>query len=474
MKFPSPSEEQGKIVWTAVTLVAVAVILALVGSIFVGLGWLAKQLSSVLLPLAVAGVIAYLLDPVVDYFQSWQVPRSWAIILVFFLAVLLQAGMVATVVPKLASDTAQLREDWPDYQKRLRKKINGFIENPPFQIDLKDITKSIKLPAFLSDFLVSSEDEKADAETLQEVPDNETSDPGQVAEGPTEADPDGTPEIAGAPPTGPPATDAETADKGNKPQIAFDPTEWLERAWSVGKIIGQWFVNKLAQITSWFGLLAGFALVPVYVFYFLAEKKGISDSWTDYLPIHESKIKEEVVFVLRSINDSLIVFFRSQVLVAMCVGILLMIGFSIINLRYGVLLGFVAGFLGIVPYLGVMLSIVPAVTISIIFSDGIWHPLLTLGVFGIVQMLEGLVISPKIIGDRVGLHPLTVIISIMVGTTLFGGITGGVLAIPLTAALRTLMFRYVWRRREWHTDGNPLVDVEVSEESHRSPGGEAG
>jgi predicted PurR-regulated permease PerM len=56
-------------------------------------------------------------------------------------------------------------------------------------------------------------------------------------------------------------------------------------------------------------------------------------------------------------------------------------------------------------------------------------------------------ISPKIIGDRVGMHPLTIIVAIMVGTTLMGGILGGVLAIPLTAALRTLMFRYVWRKR---------------------------
>ena len=75
-----------------------------------------------------------------------------------------------------------------------------------------------------------------------------------------------------------------------------------------------------------------------------------------------------------------------------------------------------------------------------------WHPLLVLAVFGGVQMAEGLVISPKIIGDRVGLHPLAIIIAVMVGTTLLGGILGGVLAIPLTAALRAVMYRYVWKR----------------------------
>jgi predicted PurR-regulated permease PerM len=68
-------------------------------------------------------------------------------------------------------------------------------------------------------------------------------------------------------------------------------------------------------------------------------------------------------------------------------------------------------------------------------------------VFGIAQTLEGLVISPKIMGGRVGLHPLTIIVAVMVGTTLLGGLLGGILAIPLTAALRVLMFRYIWKRR---------------------------
>jgi predicted PurR-regulated permease PerM len=81
-------------------------------------------------------------------------------------------------------------------------------------------------------------------------------------------------------------------------------------------------------------------------------------------------------------------------------------------------------------------------------SSGSWIlPAEVIAVFAVVQTLEGLVISPKIMGDRVGLHPLTIIIAVMVGTTLLGGLLGGVLAIPLTAALRVLMFRYVWKAR---------------------------
>jgi predicted PurR-regulated permease PerM len=80
---------------------------------------------------------------------------------------------------------------------------------------------------------------------------------------------------------------------------------------------------------------------------------------------------------------------------------------------------------------------------------GDWtHPFMVMGVFAVVQTLEGTFISPKIIGDRVGLHPLVIIIAVMSGTTLLGGILGGVLAIPLAAALRVILARYVWVKRE--------------------------
>jgi predicted PurR-regulated permease PerM len=69
-----------------------------------------------------------------------------------------------------------------------------------------------------------------------------------------------------------------------------------------------------------------------------------------------------------------------------------------------------------------------------------------LAVFAVVQTLEGFVIQPKIMGDRVGLHPVTIIVALMVGTTLLGGILGGILAIPLAAVLRVLLARYIWRK----------------------------
>lgn len=370
MSFPAPTNTQARILWFSVTTLAVGVSLAVFGLLVWALGWLVNILSSVLLPLAMAAIIAYLLDPVVDWLEHKKVPRSRAIILVFFVAVMCFLILLATVIPQLLVETNQLIDQIPGYAQELKERLGTWLESSRW---------------------------------------------GQQAK--------------------------QAWDEG----IGADAQNWATTALPV---VSAWVVEKLTKVASWGGLLAGFALVPVYVYYFLVEKEGIVGQWKDYLPLQESKLKDEVVFVLNEINNCLIVFFRGQVLVAMCVGTLLTVGFLSIGLNYAILLGLVAGALSIVPYLGVMMSIIPALALAAIQFGDIWHPLGVIGIFCLVQMAEGLFISPKIIGDRVGLHPLTIIVSVMVGTTLIGGILGGVLAIPLTAALRTLMFRYVWKKHE--------------------------
>jgi predicted PurR-regulated permease PerM len=139
------------------------------------------------------------------------------------------------------------------------------------------------------------------------------------------------------------------------------------------------------------------------------------------------------------------VFFRGQVLVALCDGILYALGFLIIGLPYALLIGLMACVVTIIPFLGAALTCGTALIIAVVQFGDWQHPALVIAVFGVVQFIEGFVLQPKIIGDRVGLHPVMIIIALMVGTTLLGGILGGILAIPLTAALRVLMAHYVWR-----------------------------
>jgi predicted PurR-regulated permease PerM len=372
MGMPGPTEKQARILWFCLTALAIGVFLGLLGLLLAGLGLVLKTLSGVLLPLVLAGVLAYILDPVVDYLERRQVQRGRAIALVFLLGIVLVALLGATVIPQLVFQIGELAARIPDYAGEFHETLNRWAEWKWIQ----------RLP-----------------ESLRPLNVWETHGPAM-----------------------------------------------REAAARAIPVVTGWVFDQFSRMAAWLGFLVGMFLVPIYVFYFLLQKRRIADHWTEYLPIQESRAKEETIFILRSINDSLIVFFRGQVLVALCVGALTAIGFSLIGLRYALLLGVLTGVLGIIPYLGVMVSIVPAIVLGTVqFGD--WRVFLVVGVFALVQTLESWVISPKIIGDRVGMHPLTIIIAIMVGTTMMGGILGGVLAIPLTAALRTLMFRYVWVKR---------------------------
>ena len=393
MAFPSPSEKQAKVLWFSLTALAIAVFLALLATMFYGVAWVLDRLSPVLLPLAVAGILAFLLNPLVDFFEhkmSAKVSRLFynirnpkrvkAIILVFIIAVGIVSTVTLVVLRTVVPDVIQLGKD----------------------VQIEQLEEGSRK-------WVIKHRESSWGKFMQL---------NQV--------------------------DVDRIDFQN---IIQANSTRLEKLTS----------NGLADAISLIGMIAGMALVPVYVFYFLLEAQTIQRKWSDYLPLKESKFKEEAVFVLESFNDCLVVFFRGQVLVAICVGLCLAIGFSIIGLPYGILLGLLAGIIGIIPYFGVIVSTVPVLLLSLTHGDqmglfgnelGAYAPVAALGVCVLVLFLEKTVIQPKIIGDRVGMHPVAVIISVLMGTTLVGGVIGGLLAIPVAMALRAVLFRYVWVKRE--------------------------
>lgn len=409
MNFPPPTARQARILWLALTGLALAVLVALIGALVWGIGEVIRTLSPVLWPLALAGVLAYLLDPVVDFVESKGVPRARSIILVFALALMIVAALFGSVVPRIVRETGDLVSRVPGYVERGRERILHWVNNPP---------------NFLKHFFPA---EPAGTNAPPPVVTTNTS--GVTV----------TNDPARAPGTNAPSV-LTTALESEKFQSAT--------AWLAGTLptVGAWVFGQVGRVASWFGMLVGLALVPIYAFYFLLEKRGISSRWTDYLPVSDSSLKDELVFLLNSTNSYLIAFFRGQVLVAICDGILYATGFLIIGLPYAVLLGAVAIGLTMIPFLGAIITCIVALLLALVQWGDWLHPLLVLAVFAVVQGLEGAIISPKIMGDRVGLHPVTIIVAVMVGTTLLGGILGGVLAIPLTAVLRVVMFRYVWKR----------------------------
>ncbi len=439
MTFPPPTERQARLIWAALTGLALATLGALVVLLVWALGRVLNVLGPVLWPLAVAGVIAYLLDPVVDWLERRRVPRARAIWCVFALALVLVAGLISSVLPRIITETRELVQRVPVYAERVEHRLNAWIRQPPALLQglLRLVPGAPRpAPAPTTNAPITLNDAKAqdDAKALEPGP----------APGDTVAP------VAALPPVPTPAAPTNLVAWAREWGRGVDPA-WLNSAtgWLVtaAQKAGVWLFGQVGRVASWAGLLIGLFLIPIYAFYFLLEKRGIESKWTDYLPLAHSALKEELAFVLRSINDYLIAFFRGQVLVAICDGVLYAIGFSLIGLPYAVLLGAAATVLTLIPYVGAAVTCVSALVIALVTYGDWLHPLLALAVYAVVQVLEGFVIQPKIMGERVGLHPLTIIIALMVGTTLLGGILGAILAIPLTAALRVVMFRYVWTGR---------------------------
>jgi len=426
MSLPPPTERQARLIWLAVSGLAMAALVGLIAGLVWGLGRALDVLSPVLWPLAVGGVLAYLLDPLVDKIQSRGMGRPKAIVLVFGLALLCLAALLGSILPPLIGESRQLAARIPAYVTQLETRAEKWIANPP---------------PFLR--TIMRRENWGSAGSNQPAATNELGQPAVTSElRPADSTTNSAPETRGA-------LDKDTLQTA---------TGWLA---GVAPKAGSWLLGQFGRVASWFGVIAGLALIPVYTFYFLLEKEGISTRWTSYLPVSDSRFKDELVFVLNSINNYLIAFFRGQVLVAICDGILYGLGFLLIGLPYALLIGVMAVFLTMIPFLGAITTCISALLIAIVqFGD--WsHPLLVLLVFGCVQSLEGLVISPKIMGGRVGLHPVTIIIAVMAGTTLLGGLLGGILAIPLTAAFRVLMFRYVWKR-SGAPEGSPKSDQPIA------------
>jgi predicted PurR-regulated permease PerM len=216
----------------------------------------------------------------------------------------------------------------------------------------------------------------------------------------------------------------------------------------------EWISAGSTKILGFLGLVLGMIMVPVYLFFFLKDSSSIREHWHDYVPLKNSQFKTELVETLQEINGYLVSFFRGQVLVAAIDGFLVGTALTLFGLPYGFLIGIFMAILGVVPYIGSILCLIPACIIGYLHAQGSspfsMSPAAYVGcvvaIFVVVQQINSLVTAPKIVGDSVGLHPLTVIFSMLFWSLLLGGFVGALLAVPLTAAVKVLFRRYIWVR----------------------------
>jgi len=189
------------------------------------------------------------------------------------------------------------------------------------------------------------------------------------------------------------------------------------------------------SVFSVVGTVVHVVLVPIIAYYLLVEFQDIRSSISDLIPPY---VREPVMGKLQEIDKVLSAFVRGQLTIALILAVLYSVGFLIIGIDLALVLGILSGLLWIVPYLGTLFALVSGSAMAIAKYGDFVHVLYVVGWVCIVQLTEAYLLTPKIVGKAVGLHPVVYILALIVGANLFGFI-GLLIAIPLTAIAKVFL-----------------------------------
>jgi predicted PurR-regulated permease PerM len=212
---------------------------------------------------------------------------------------------------------------------------------------------------------------------------------------------------------------------------------WAEAGGIAATVLGSISSSGLAL----FAILANIALVPVLSFYFLRDWDLLIERVRSLLP---RPILPTVTRLAVESDQVLGGFIRGQLSVMVALGSIYALGLWATGLDLGLLIGFIAGLVSFVPYLGAFFGLSAAIIATLVQHGDLLHLALVLGVFSVGQALESFILTPWLVGDKIGLHPVAVIFAIMAGGQLFGFL-GVLLALPV-AAVTMVMLRYVHER----------------------------
>ncbi len=195
--------------------------------------------------------------------------------------------------------------------------------------------------------------------------------------------------------------------------------------------------NITGVLTALMSIAVVIIVIPFILFFLLKDDEKLIPHLTRYL---SEEHKPEGRKLLKDVDTTLSTYIVGQVLVAMIVGVLMYIGYMIIGMDYALTLAIFAMFLIIIPFLGPILGIIPALFVALVNGDP-FMAVKVIIVLLVVQQLEGNLITPNIMGNRLNIHPLTIILLLMIAAALYGFI-GLLIAIPLYAVLKTLVHNF--------------------------------
>ncbi|WP_243039226.1 AI-2E family transporter [Dyella sedimenti] len=343
-------------------------------------------LAPVLMPFAIAGMLAYLGDPLADRLQRLGLGRTLAVSIVFIVLLLIAVGALLLLIPLISRQIDNLVQNLPRYG---------------------DWTVNVALP-----WLQAKLHLDPNAFDVDRLVDQFKSHLGSIG-------------------------DAASTVLGK-----------ISRS-SIG-------------VLSW---LTNLVLIPVVAFYLLRDWDRLV-AWIDrMLP---RSVEPTIAHLAREADSVLGAFVRGQLAVMLALGIFYGVALTVMGLSVGPLIGMVAGLLSFVPYLGFIVGFGSALVAALV-QYGDWnHVLIVVGIFTAGQLLEGYVLVPRLVGEKIGLHPVAVIFAVLAGGYLFGFL-GILLALPAASVILVLL-RYLaerYRQSDLYTEegsGDPVlteVDIEV-------------
>ena len=446
-----PTPWQKRTMWAALTALFVVLLIVIAGAVvYVGAN-LISFLQPILIPVAIAAILAYLLDPLVTELCRRKMRRGMAIAVIFVSVFIALVGLIWWVVPTISMQSANFARELPGYTQKARDRIVDLIVQYNRVVGGTS-GREKSASSGLVNFLLGTPPPHAPSPTPPAAP---TPSP-QTTASPVEA-------ISAAPAKISSAERQQLEAKADKiiPNLERYLPTLADKIWNIIK-------KSIGGFLGVTGFLLSLIMVPIYLFFLLKERPRIEKRWKDYLPLRASPLKDEIAAALSEINSYVTAYFRGQLLVCLVDGTLIGSILTLFGLNFAPLIGLLVVILTMIPYVGIIVCWVPAVLIAA-FQWGDWtHPLIVTIIFIVVQNLEGLFYAPRIVGKSVGLHPMTVIVSIFVWGLLIGGLLGPMLAVPLTATIKVLLTRYVWGPRVRERVREQVGNVPVVREAEQT------
>ena len=356
-----------------------------------GLGFIAylalSKASGVLSMVFLALLVAYVLDPVVDWFEGKGIGRASAIVLILVFIISFTAVFSVWMVPTLVSEFG-----------KVGGRVQTVIDRDPESV-------------------------KTALESSLGV---------ELGEG-------------------------ALADLSKKAQ-EYAPVV-LKR---VGEFVGEAATRTMGVI----GWLVHLLVLPIFIFYFLRDFDRMKVWVTRYIPVGQ---RDFVLERARRADDVIGAWLRGQVEVALILALAYATGLYFVGIKLAIPIGILAGLINIVPYLGFAFGIGLALLMAMLDWTGFGTVIGVIGVFSVIAVIEGKLLTPKIVGEKVGLSPVVVIIALLLGGELLG-LLGFLLAVPVTGALKTVAVEVLdWYRHSKAYLGDQAAVVDTSSASEEEP-----